>query len=405
MTACANMKVLLMEGIHADGRKLLEDAGFEVESVSHALAPNELLERIKDVHAIGIRSKTQVVPEVLERAQELLSIGAFCIGTNQIALDAANSSGVPVFNAPYSSTRSVAELVIANMVALARQLGDISSAAHHGVWKKSSNGMHEVRGKTVGIIGYGHIGSQVGILAENFGFNVVYHDVLRKLPLGNATALTTLDELLQISDFVTLHVPATSETHDMIGEIELSRMKQGSYLLNLSRGSVVVIPALKAALESGHLAGAAIDVFPVEPPSTKDTFESELRGLGNVILTPHIGGSTEEAQAAIGREVAESLVHFLTEGVTAGAVNFPNVHMPKHEGAHRILNVHRNIPGVLSSINRIVSETGANISSQYLSTDPNIGYLVMDISREQGAAEVSKRLSELNTTIKTRLLY
>ncbi|MEM6533827.1 MAG: phosphoglycerate dehydrogenase, partial [Myxococcota bacterium] len=358
------MRVLLMEGVHPVAKSMLDEAGFDVEYYDRALDPEDLLAKIGPYHAIGIRSKTQVTPEVLSRADSLLAIGAFCIGTNQIALDEANRRGVPAFNAPYSSTRSVAELVIAEMIALSRQLGHISHAAHHGAWKKTAKQMHEVRGKTVGIVGYGHIGSQVGILAESIGMRVLYYDTVKKLPLGNATAVPLFGDLLAQSDFVTFHVPGTAETHEMFGEAEMRAMKPGSYLLNLSRGTVVVIPALAAALKSGHIGGAAVDVFPDEPPSTRDPFASELQGIDNVILTPHIGGSTEEAQEAIGRESAEAMIRYLSEGSTGGAVNFPNVDLPKRASAHRLLNVHRNVPGVLGHINRLASDSGANIIGQ-----------------------------------------
>lgn len=398
-------RILLVEGVHPVGRAMLEEAGYDVEYHDRALEPGELLKAIPDFHAIGLRSKTQLTREVLEATDRLLAIGAFCIGTNQIDLPVANRRGVPVFNAPYSSTRSVAEMVIAEMIALSRQLGHVSHAAHTGAWHKTAKRMHEVRGKTVGIVGYGHIGSQVGILAESIGMNVIYYDIVKKLPLGNATPVPLLGDLLAQSDFVTLHVPATPETHEMFGERELAAMKSGSYLLNLSRGTVVVIPALAEALRKGKLHGAAIDVFPEEPASTKERFTSELQGLDNVILTPHIGGSTEEAQEAIGRESAEALVRYLSEGSTGGAVNFPNVDLPKRESAHRLLNVHQNEPGVLSQINRLVSESGANIIGQYLSTDEHIGYLVMDVENEHDGEVIKDAIKGLPTSIKTRRLY
>lgn len=399
------MRVLLVEAVHPVAKSMLEGAGFEVEYHDRALEPDELLSCVGSFHAIGIRSKTQATAEVLARAESLLAIGAFCIGTNQIALDDANKRGIPAFNAPYSSTRSVAELVISEMIALSRQVGHISHLAHHGAWKKTAKRMHEVRGKTVGIIGYGHIGSQVSVLAEAMGMNVIYYDVVKKLPLGNATPISRLEDLLAQADFVTLHVPGTPQTHEMFRKEEIQAMKPGSYLLNLSRGTVVVVPALAEALKSGHLAGAAVDVFPEEPPSTKDRFASELQGLDNVILTPHIGGSTEEAQEAIGRESADALIRYLSEGSTGGAVNFPNVELPKRQGVHRILNVHRNVPGVLGTINRLASESGANISGQYLSTDPEIGYLVMDVASERDGRNLAKSIGELDESINTRRLY
>lgn len=399
------MRVLLMEGVHPVARTLLEDAGFEVDAHDRALDPEDLPDAIAGYHAIGLRSKTQVTAEVLSGADSLLAVGAFCIGTNQVALEEANRLGIPVFNAPYSSTRSVAELVIAEMIALSRQLGHVSHAAHQGAWKKTARRMHEVRGKTVGIVGYGHIGSQVGILAEALGMRVVYFDTVKKLPLGNAAPLARLEDVLNEADFVTLHVPATPETRQMIGADQIRAMRKGSCLLNLSRGTVVAIPALAEALRSGHLAGAAVDVFPDEPPSTRDPFTSELQGIDNVFLTPHIGGSTEEAQEAIGRESAEALARYLNEGSTGGAVNFPKVDLPKRTSAHRLLNVHRNVPGVLGQINHLASESGVNIIGQHLSTDPQIGYLVMDVEGERDGKRLAASIGALPSSIKTRRLY
>jgi len=345
-----------------------------------------------------------VSARALERAEQLLSIGCFCIGTNQVDLAAANRRGVPVFNAPFSNTRSVAEMIIGELIFLARKLGDRSREVHAGIWKKVSSGCYEVRGKTLGLVGYGHIGQQLGVLAEALGMRVLYHDVMAKLPMGNNRALPTLGALLEQSDFVSLHVPATAETHHMIGAAELSRMRQGAYLLNASRGSVVVIPALVDALRSGHLAGAAVDVYPEEPESNSPDFRTGLQGLPNVILTPHVGGSTEEAQEAIGREVSHSLTQFVTTGATLGAVNFPKAELPPHRRTHRILNVHRNVPGVLRDVNRIVSDVNANIESQILSTDAHIGYLIMDLGQDV-SAEVSSRIGALETSIRTRVLY
>lgn len=396
------LKVLLMEGVHPTGREVLDNAGYDVEYHDHALEPAELLDRVSEFHAIGIRSKTLVTTEVLERAENLLAVGAFCIGTNQIDLVDANRRGIPAFNAPYASTRSVAELVMSEIVALSRRLGHVSSAAHQGQWKKTAKHMHEVRGKTIGIIGYGHIGSQVGLLAEAFGMRVIYYDIVRKLPLGNATPMAFMNDLLAQADYVTLHVPATENTHELFDAPTLAAMKNGAYLLNLSRGTVVVIPALAEAIREGHLQGAAVDVFPQEPSSADDAFVSELQGLSNVILTPHIGGSTEEAQAAIGRESAEALVRFLSDGSTGGAVNFPVIEAPRRDGLHRLLNVHRNVPGVLGQINRLASESGANIISQFLSTDPNIGYLVMDVETARDGDWLTKAIGDLDEAIKTR---
>ncbi len=398
------MKVLLLENIHSSAHELLEENGFEVESLTGALSEDELCERVREVQVLGIRSKTQVTPRVISAAPNLLTLGCFCIGTNQVDLRAAKLSGVPVFNAPFSNTRSVAEMVLAEVVMLARQLGDRSREVHAGRWRKVSAGCFEVRGKTLGIVGYGHIGSQIGVLAESFGMRVVFYDIATKLPMGNNRPCGTLHELLSVSDFVTLHVPATAQTHRMMGPEEIARMKRGAYLLNASRGTVVQIPALAAALKGGRLAGAAVDVFPEEPETNSDGFESELRGLSNVILTPHIGGSTVEAQASIGREVATSLVKYIDAGATVGSVNFPEVEPALIPGTHRVLNAHRNVPGVLRDINRIVSDMGANILGQVLATESDIGYLVMDIEREVSDA-VSTAMAALPTSIRTRVLY
>lgn len=398
------MKVLLLEGIHPLAKTALEAAGYEVQLEAKALGEAELVHAIRGVHALGIRSKTRVTPAVLDAADELLVVGAFCIGTNQIALDAAHLRGVPVFNAPYSNTRSVAELILAELIALSRKLAHVSAKVHRGEWPKSAKGAREVRGKTLGIVGYGHIGSQLSVLAEAIGFKVSYFDIVKKLPLGNARAADSLEDLLRTSDFVTLHVPETPQTKEMIGARELGLMKPGSYLLNASRGTVVVIPALAEALRAGKLAGAAVDVFPHEPESNETPFTSELQGLDNVILTPHIGGSTEEAQEAIGSEVTDSFLRFLRAGATSGSVNFPQVDIPPVAGTHRVLNVHRNVPGVLGAVNGIVSGLGANIQAQALSTDAHLGYLVMDIAMADAAA-VRDRVAALETSIKTRLVY
>lgn len=398
------VKVLLLENIHQSAHELFRTRSFEIETRSSALKEDELVAALAGVDVIGIRSKTHLTARVLEKADKLIAIGCFCIGTNQVDLDAANRRGVPVFNAPFSNTRSVAEMIIAECVMLARQLGDRSREVHAGTWKKVSKACYEVRGKTIGLIGYGHIGQQLGVLAEAMGMRVVYYDIAQKLPMGNNRPLPTLEALLAESDYVSLHVPATPETHNMIGAAELAHMRKGSYLLNASRGTVVVIPALAEALRSGHLAGAAIDVYPEEPESNSDGFHTELQKLPNVILTPHIGGSTEEAQEAIGREVSRALTQLVTTGATTGAVNFPNVELPPLKGTHRILNVHRNVPGVLRDVNRIVSDVNANIDSQVLSTDANIGYLIMDLSQDV-SAEVSRRIGALETSIRTRVLY
>ncbi len=401
----ASKKILLLENIHPAASQMLEHAGFEIENMAKALGEAELIAKInsKNYLALGIRSKTHLTKEVIAAAKNISTIGAFCIGTNQINLHESNSLGIPVFNAPYSSTRSVAELVIGEIIALARRFCDQSKKVHQGVWEKSAKGSFEVRGKTLGIVGYGHIGSQVSVLAESLGLNVIYYDVIKKLPLGNSKLVGSLEDLLKASDFVSLHVPATDSTKDMISKRELLMMKPSSCLINASRGSVVVIPDLVTVMKSGHLGGAAIDVFPEEPESNDVKFQTELQGLANVILTPHVGGSTEEAQEAIGREVAESLIRFLIYGSTYGSVNFPNVEPGVKKTDARIINVHRNVPGVLGDINSIVSRIGANIEAQQLATDPHIGYLVMDFARGQ-VDQVASEIAALKTSIKTAIL-
>jgi D-3-phosphoglycerate dehydrogenase len=400
-----HIKVLLLENVASTALDVFGGEGYKVEALKHSLAPDELAKKIADVHVLGIRSKTHVPKEALAGARRLLTLGCFCIGTNQVDLGAANLHGVPVFNAPFANTRSVAELMIAEIISLARQLGDRSREVHEGKWRKLAVGSWEVRGKTLGIVGYGHIGRQLGVLAESLGMHVLFYDQVAKLPMGNNVPAASLDEVLQKSEFVSLHVPETPQTKNMISAAELGRMKKGSYLLNASRGTVVVIAALADALRSGHLAGAAVDVYPEEPEANSfDAFISPLQALPNVILTPHIGGSTSEAQAAIGREVAASIVKFVNTGATTSAVNFPAVDAPELRGAHRILNVHRNVPGVLRDINKIVSDMNANIQSQVLSTDPNIGYLIMDIDQNV-SHEVHRRIAALDTNILTRILY
>lgn len=398
------IKVLLLENIHEGAQQMFAEDGFQVERLTTALPEEELIRRVADVHVLGIRSKSQVTAKVLAEAKRLLSVGCFCIGTNQVDLAFANKRGIPVFNAPFSNTRSVAEMVIAEIVFLARQLGDRSREVHEGKWRKVATNSFEIRNKTVGIIGYGHIGRQVGVLAEAMGMRVIFYDRATKLPMGNNRAVGSMQDLLAQSDFVTLHVPATRETHEMIGPTELAQMKAGSYLLNLSRGTVVQIPALVDALKGGHLRGAAIDVYPEEPASNGDTFVSPLQNLPNVLLTPHIGGSTAEAQAAIGREVALSLLKFVNSGATTSAVNFPQAEMGQAPGTHRILNVHRNVPGVLRDVNRIVSERHANIQSQLLATDADIGYLIMDLDQNV-SNEVREDIAALETNIRTRILF
>jgi D-3-phosphoglycerate dehydrogenase len=398
------LRILLVENIHPVAKEALEKEGFLVDLLAHAPNEDELIKLLPAYGALGIRSKTEITKKVLDSINSITTIGCFCIGTNQVDLVAAKSHGVAVFNAPHSNTRSVAELVIAEMIALSRQLGDRNTKAHAGEWVKSAEGSKEVRGKTLGIVGYGHIGSQVSVLAESMGLKVCFFDVIKKLPLGNAHAAASLEELLSESDFVTLHVPEIPETMNMIGEKELLQMKKGSHLINASRGTVVVIEALVAALKSKHIAGCAVDVFPVEPSSNKERFTSPLQGLTNVILTPHIGGSTEEAQKNIGIEVAESFRRFLKIGSSSGAVNFPNVDLPVKQGTSRILNVHRNEPGVLGEINGIISKAGANIEGQFLSTDDKIGYLVMDVHSSQ-ADQLAGYINKLNRSIRTRVVY
>ena len=398
------MKILLLEGVHQAGIDRLTEAGYNPELLKVALGEEELLKRVPGVHVLGIRSKTRVSKRVLEAAESLLAIGCFCIGTDQVDLPAAGLQGVPVFNAPFSNTRSVAELTLAEMVMLARRAAHKSQLLHRGVWEKSAEGCVEVRNKSVGIVGYGHIGPQVGLLAESFGMKVYYYDILGKLPFGNATAVTSLDELLKVSDFVSLHVPETPETRDMIGKREIGLMRQGAFLLNLSRGRVVDLQAVRSALMSGHLGGAAIDVFPAEPASNDEPFSCPLLGLDNVILTPHIGGSTIEAQKNIGLEVANTLLKVVEVGSTTGSVNVPQVELPLVRDSHRILNIHRNVPGVLSSINTIIADMGGNIQAQYLNTMGEVGYLIVDVDQKVSQA-VKAKIDELPTSIKTRLLF
>jgi D-3-phosphoglycerate dehydrogenase / 2-oxoglutarate reductase len=398
------IRILLLENIHTSAHALVHEQGYRLECCSSALGEAELIDKIRDVHVLGIRSKTLVTERVLSEARRLLAVGTFCIGTNQVDLDAANRRGVPVFNAPFSNTRSVAELVIAEIIALARRLVDRSREMHEGRWHKVATACYEIRGKTLGIIGYGHIGTQVGILAEALGMQVVFYDILPRLPIGNNRPTETLQALLGQSDFVSLHVPETLRTRHLIGEVEIGQMKQGAYLLNLSRGTVVDVAALSRALLAKKLAGASADVFPEEPEGNTDRFATVLGGISNVILTPHVAGSTEEAQEAIGREVAAALIKFVNTGATTSSVNFPQIEPPPQRGRHRLLNVHQNVPGVLSKINRIVSDVQANIEGQILATDPNIGYLLMDLNREV-SEEVRLQMTQLPTNIRTRVLF
>lgn len=400
------IKVLLLEGIHQNAVKELNARGYHnVELLPGALADDELKAKIADVYMVGIRSQTQLRAPILEAAKRLFCVGCFSIGTNQVDLKAARAHGIPVFNAPYSNTRSVAELVIGEIVMLMRGIFPKSQGAHVGAWNKSAANSFELRGKTLGIVGYGHIGTQVSILAEAMGMQVVYYDIIKKLALGNAKPCGTLDELLAISDVVTLHVPQTPSTRDMMGEAQFAKMKKGSYFLNAARGTVVQIDPLAAALKSGHILGAALDVFPVEPGSNKEKFVSPLQGLDNVILTPHIGGSTKEAQENIGSEVAQKLIDFSDNGSTIGAVNFPQAALPVHRSCTRFLHIHRNVPGVMRQINDVLSQRGLNIAAQYLQTDPELGYVVVDVDGEVDPSELRRELKAVDGAHKVRFLY
>jgi len=400
------IQILLLEGVHDNAIAELAARGYaSVERLPHALDEAELLERIGGVHVLGIRSRTQLTAKVLEAAQRLFSVGCFCIGTNQVDLKAARRQGIPVFNAPYSNTRSVAELVIGEIIMLMRGIFEKSNLVHGGGWMKSAKDSYEIRGKTLGIVGYGHIGTQVSILAEALGMQVRFYDVVRKLALGNARPCDTLEELLATSDVVTLHVPDTAQTRNMIAAPQLAAMKRGSYLINAARGKVVDIDALAEAMKSRHVLGAALDVFPKEPSGDAEPFESPLRGLANVILTPHIGGSTMEAQANIGTEVAQKLIEYSDNGSTIGAVNFPQVGLPVHEGATRFLHIHRNVPGVLRKINDVFSSHDLNIAAQYLQTDPELGYVVIDVDGDVEEAEMLAELRGIEGTLRARFLY
>ena len=399
------LKVVLLEGIHPSAVEAFTADGYtQIETHPKALEGQALIDAIADAHFVGLRSRTQLTAEVLEKAQKLVAVGAFCIGTNQIALDAAARRGVPVFNAPFSNTRSVAELVLAEIIMLMRGIPQKNALLHRGGWMKSAANSFEVRGKTLGIIGYGHIGTQLGLLAEHLGMRVVFYDIETKLPLGNARQLSTLDELLAEADVVSLHVPETPDTKKMMGVEQIARMKKGSFLINASRGTVVDIDALAAALESKHILGAAIDVFPVEPKGNEGDFQSPLIRFENVLLTPHIGGSTGEAQESIGREVASKLIRYSNNGSTLSAVNFPEVSLPAHPGLCRILHIHRNVPGMLTRINERLSNAGINIASQYLQTNQHVGYVVVDVENE-GSAEALHEISDLEGTIRARVLY
>lgn len=399
------IKFVLFEGVHQNALDVLHNNGYtNIDYHKKALEGQDLLDAVADAHFIGIRSRTQMTAEVFAAAKKLVGMGCFCIGTNQVDLKAARERGVPVFNAPFSNTRSVAELVLAEIIMLFRNIPAMNTTLHKGGWNKSAVGSYEVRGKKLGIIGYGHIGTQIGILAESLGMDVYYYDIEAKLPLGNATPVRTLEELLNISDAVTLHVPEDATTANMMNEHRIAQMKQGAHLINASRGTVVDIDALAAAIKSGHLSGAAIDVFPVEPKSNDDEFVSPLRGLDNVLLTPHIGGSTQEAQANIGIEVASKLVKYSDNGSTLSAVNFPEVSLPGTEDTHRYMHIHQNKPGVLNAINQIFMKDHINIIGQYLQTDPEIGYVVMDVQSENPELAISM-LKSVPGTIRTRVIY
>jgi len=399
------IKILLLEGVHPCAVEALNRDGYEnIVELKHALQGDDLAAALADVRMLGIRSRTQLSADVLAAANRLMAVGCFCIGTNQVDLGAALAKGVPVFNAPYSNTRSVAELVLAEAILLLRGVPQKTTLMHEGVWQKSAADSFEVRGKTLGVIGYGNIGSQLGVLAEGLGMNVVFYDTVRKLNLGNARQIDDLGGLLADADVVSMHVPATAATANMINADALSRMKDSAVLINASRGNVVDIGALAARIRAGKLLGAAIDVFPEEPKSNNEPFLSELRGLPNVILTPHIGGSTQEAQENIGREVAEKLIRYSDNGSTRTAVNFPEVALPEHPGQHRLLHIHENTPGILSAINQALSEANVNVAGQYLQTLGDVGYVVIDIEADY-SQDVRSTLAGVPGTIRTRVLY
>ncbi|WP_119081026.1 phosphoglycerate dehydrogenase [Chitinophaga alhagiae] len=399
------INILLLENISDAALEEFKEAGYvNSRKVKGALSEEELIKEIKDVHLLGIRSKTQVTSKVLAAAKKLQAIGCFCIGTNQVDLKNATEQGVAVFNAPYSNTRSVAELVIGLSVMLIRRIPDKNTAAHKGNWMKESTGSYELRGKTLGIVGYGNIGSQVSVLAEAMGMNVIYYDVETKLPMGNATQVRTLKDLFSQSDIISLHVPSNKSTVNMINKQTLKHAKEGAIFLNYARGEVVVLEDLKEALEKGQLSGAAVDVFPVEPEKNGAAFTTPLQGLPNVILTPHIGGSTEEAQHNIGLDVSSKMLNYLEKGASFGSHTVPALSVPAIENTHRILHIHKNVPGVLSEINQALSGKNINILGQYLKTNDQIGYVVLDVDSKL-SQEAFALLKEVNHTIKTRMLY
>jgi D-3-phosphoglycerate dehydrogenase / 2-oxoglutarate reductase len=405
----SDIRVLLLEGVSQTAVRNFQSAGYtQIEFHEKSLPEKQLAERVAEAHivGIGIRSRSNLTAEMFQNSRRLMAVGCFCIGTNQVALAAAQARGIPVFNAPYSNTRSVAELVLAEAILLMRRIPEKNMECHRGGWAKSAAGSYEVRGKTLGIVGYGHIGTQIGVLAESLGMRVIYHDIETQLALGNAAPAASLADLLERSDIVSLHVPETPATKDMIGAEEFARMKKGAVFINASRGTVVDIPALAAALKSKHLAGAAVDVFPVEPKGNDDKFASELLGMDNVILTPHVGGSTLEAQENIGLEVSAKLIRYSDNGSTLSAVNFPEVSLPEHTGSSRLLHIHENRPGMLTQINNAFSETGVNIDAQYLQTTGQVGYVVIDVdAAEDQARALRDRLAAIAGTLRTRLLY
>ncbi|KEI69462.1 phosphoglycerate dehydrogenase [Endozoicomonas elysicola] len=401
----SKIRFLLLEGVHPSAVDILKASGYtNIDYVTTSLPPEELKERIADARFVGIRSRTQLTEEIFDAAKKLCAVGCFCIGTNQVELPAATRRGIPVFNAPYSNTRSVAELVLAEAILLLRGIPEKNAVAHEGGWQKTAAHSHEIRGKKLGIIGYGNIGSQLSIMAEALGMEVHFYDVVTKLSMGNATQVNDLNTLLGMCDIVSLHVPETRDTQWMFDEAQFAAMKDNSILINASRGSVVVIEALAEYLKNGKLLGAAIDVFPEEPRGNDDEFISPLRGMKNVILTPHIGGSTQEAQENIGREVAEKFIMYSDIGTTLSSVNFPEVALPAHPGKHRLLHIHQNIPGILGQINQILSDNSINISGQYLQTNESVGYVVIDVDAEHSEMAMQK-IRQIEGTIRCRVLY
>jgi D-3-phosphoglycerate dehydrogenase len=399
------INILFLENISKTASERFTESGYpSVKRISGALSESDLIKEIKNVHLLGIRSKSKITEEVLRNASKLQAIGCFCIGTNQVDLTAATNRGVTVFNAPYSNTRSVAELVIASSIMLIRRIPDKNRSAHEGIWMKDSTGSHDLRGKTLGIVGYGNIGSQVSVLAESMGMKVFFYDPETKMPLGNAHSKKTLKELLNVSDIVTLHVPDLPSTRNLINSSNLKYFKEGAMLINYARGGVVDLVALREALEKKELGGAAVDVYPEEPVKNGDKFQTPLQKLSNVILTPHIGGSTEEAQHNIGEDVSNKLFNFLEKGITTGSHTVPSLSLPSHENTHRILHIHKNVPGVLSQINSRLSSHKINIASQYLKTNDTIGYVVLDVNKNL-SKEALELLKEIKETISVRLVY